>query len=72
MERREPSYTVGGTATVESGAEASLKTKNTITIRSCNPTPGHVSGKDKNPNLKRYVYPTFTEHHLQQPNVEAT
>ena len=31
------------------------KTKNRITIRSNNTTTGHISGKDENSNLKRYM-----------------
>ena len=55
-----PTLLVGkeiGAATVESSVEASLKTEKRITMRSCNPTPGHVSGKDKNSTLKRYMHP---------------
>ena len=38
---------------MESNTEGPLKTKNRVTIRSCNPTPEHISGK--NYNSKRCV-----------------
>ena len=46
-----------GAATVENSMEVSQKVKNRTTIGSSNPTPGHISGKDKNSNLKRYMHP---------------
>ena len=33
------------------------KLKLELHIGSSNPTPGHISGKDENYNLKRYMYP---------------
>ena len=61
--KREPSYTVGGNVNwCRHGGEqygGSLKNKNRVTIWSSNPTPGHISGKDKNSNSKRYMYPMF-------------
>ena len=42
--------------------ELPQKTKNRATVRSSNPAPGHISRKDKNQNLKRYM-----QHYLQQP-----
>ena len=51
VERREPSYTVGGNVNWYSHYgeqyKGSLKTKTRTTISSCNPTPGHVSGENK-------------------------
>ena len=41
---------------MENNMEASLNTKNRVTIRPSNFTPGHISGKVKNSNLKRYMY----------------
>ena len=35
----------------------SLKTR--VTIWSSNPTPGHISGKDKNHNSKRHMHPNI-------------
>ena len=37
--------------------EAPRKTKNRTTICSSDPTPGHIFGKDKNHNWKRYTHP---------------
>ena len=52
VEEREPSYTVGGNVNWYShyGKQYGgiLKTKNTATIWSSNPTPGHISEKEKN------------------------
>ena len=44
MERREPSYTVGGNVNCYSyyGEQPLWKTKNRATIWSCNLTPGHI------------------------------
>ena len=39
------------TTTLENSVKSPLKTKERITIRSSNPTPGHISGP--NYNLKR-------------------
>ena len=53
--------------------EVPLKTKNRVTIRSCNPTPGYISGKDENSNSKRYVHSNIhssTIHNSQ--DMEAT
>ena len=36
--------------------EVPLKTKNRATVTARNRTPGHISGKDENSNLKRYVH----------------
>ena len=41
---------------MENSLEVPLKTKNRATILSNNATPGHISGKDKNSNLKRYMH----------------
>ena len=43
--------------TMENSMRFLKKTKNRVTIWSCNPTPGHKSGKDENFNLKRYIHP---------------
>ena len=57
MDKREPSYTVGGNVsgatTVENSVEVPQKTKNRTNIRSRNPTLGHISRE--NGNLKRYM-----------------
>ena len=54
-------YIVGGKAnwcsTMENNMQVSWKTKNRVTIWSSNPSPGNISGKDGNSNLKRYIYP---------------
>ena len=61
MERREPSYTVGGNVNWYShyGEQYArfLKTKNRATIRPCNSTPEHVS-REKH-GLKRYIHPNI-------------
>ena len=38
--------------------EVSQKAKNRITILLSNSTPGYISEKNKNTNLKGYMYPT--------------
>ena len=59
MEKKEPSYIVGGNVNWYShyGKQygAFLKTKNRATIWSSNPIPGHISGE--NHNSKRYMHP---------------
>ena len=40
---------------MENNMEVSLKTKNRVTVWPSNFTPGRMSGKDKNSNLKRYM-----------------
>ena len=61
LEKREPSYTAGVNVNWYSHDEKqygdSLKTENRVTIWSSNPTPGHISRKDKNSNSKRYMHP---------------
>ena len=45
----EPSYTVGRNQCSHYGKQYGVffkKTKNRVTIRFSNPTPGHISGKD--------------------------
>ena len=62
-----------GTVTTENSLEGPQKIKNRTTIGSSNPTPGCVSGKDKNSNLKRYMHPSVhssTIHNIQ--DMEAT
>ena len=44
-------------ATMENSMEVPQKTKSRVTIWSNNPTSGHISGKDKNSNSKRYMHP---------------
>ena len=39
--------------------EIALKTKNRATVRSSNPTPGYISGKEENSNSKRYMHPVI-------------
>ena len=46
-----------GAATMENSMEVPQKTKNRTTIRSSNPTPGHISSE--NSNSKRYMYPNI-------------
>jgi len=50
VEERQPSYTVGGHVNWYShyGEQhrSSSKTKDRAPIRSCNPTPGHLSGEN--------------------------
>ena len=41
---------------MENNMEVSLKTKNRVTIWPSSFTPGHISGKDKKSNLKRYMH----------------
>ena len=43
---------------MENSMEVPKKTKNRVTIWSSNPIPGHVSRKDKNADLKRYMHPS--------------
>ena len=58
LERREPSYTVGGNVNwyghYGEQYEGFLKTKNRATIQPCNPIPGHIS-REKH-NLKGSMY----------------
>ena len=75
MEKREPSYTVGGNANEYShyGEQCgdSLKTGNRTAIQPSNPTAGHTHRKKQ--NLKRHVYPNV--HHSSVYNsqdMEAT
>ena len=60
MEKRGPSYTVGGNVNWCSHYgqqyEGSLKTKNRATIRSSSPTPGHLSAEKH--GLKEYMHPS--------------
>ena len=35
-----------------------LKKLKIVTIRSINPTPGHIARKDEHSNLKRYMHPS--------------
>ena len=55
-----PPYTVDGNVNWCShyGKQygGSLKTKNRIIRWSSNPTPGHISRRDENSNLKRYMH----------------
>ena len=60
MDKKEPFYTVCGNANwcshyVEQQEVSLKKTKNTATLWSCHPTPGHIS--QENYNLKRYIHP---------------
>ena len=63
VEKRELSYTVGGNVNwcnhygKQYGSSSKKKIENRITIQSSNLTPGHISGKDKNSNSKRYMHP---------------
>ena len=61
MEKRKPFYTVGGNVNWWSPLWRTVwgflkKTKNRVTIKSSNPTPGHISRKDENSNSKRYMH----------------
>ena len=46
-EKREPTYTVGENVkqctTMENGMKVPQKAKNRDAIKTCNPTPGHIS-----------------------------
>ena len=59
VEKREPSYTVGGnvsgTITMKNCMEALSKTKYRTVIGSSNPVSWHISGE--NCNSKRYMHP---------------
>ena len=59
MEKREPSYTVGGSINwfnhYRKEYEVSLK-KIKIELP-YDPTPGHITGKVENSNSKRYMHP---------------
>ena len=60
--RNLPTLLVGmqtGAATMEKSMEFSQKTKNRTIIRSSNPTPGHISRKEKNFNSKKHTYLNF-------------
>ena len=61
VEKREPSYAIGGNINwcshMENSMEGPQKSKNRATIWSTNPIPGHISRKDKNSNSKRYQHP---------------
>ena len=56
-----PQHTVGGNVNwyVENSMEVPKKTKNKATIWSSNYTPGYISGKNGNNNLKRTCTPGF-------------
>ena len=60
VEKGSPPYTAGVAETwcshCKEEKEGSLKTKPRATIRSSNPTPRHVSGKDENSNSQRYIH----------------
>ena len=61
MEKREPSYTVGGNVNwcrhyAEHGMKVPLKTKYRATIRSRDPKPGDISRG--NHNAERYMHPS--------------
>ena len=64
VEKTESSHTVGGNVNWGNQFgklyEVPYKTKNRNTIGSSNPTPGHISGKDKNSNSKDTCTPMFT------------
>ena len=62
-----------GAASVEDNMEGPWKTKNRTTIWSSNPTPGHISRRDKSSNSKRYMYPSVHSSTLYKgQDVEAT
>ena len=72
-EKRESSCTIGGNATWSrhDGKQCSWfpkETKNRTIIRSSNSTPGYISGKNYNTNLKRYMQPNIhSSTYLQWP-----
>ena len=80
VEKKEPSYTVGEnvnwynqftTPTMENGMEVPEKTKSRVTMRSSNPTPGHISGE--NHKSKRYMHPNVHCSIIyNNPDMEAT
>ena len=45
-----------GTATMENSRKFPQKTKSRVIISVSNPTPGHISRKDKTLNSKRYMH----------------
>ena len=61
VEEKEPSYSVVRNVNWYSYYAkqygGSLKTKNWVSIWSSNPTLGHISRKDENSSLKRYMHP---------------
>ena len=58
--------------------EIALKTKNRATVRSSNPTPGYISGKEENSNSKRYMHPVihsstiYNSQDMRQPSYPST
>ena len=58
MEKKEPSYTVGGMqtsiATMENSVEIPKKLENRVVMQHNNPTPGHIPRENHNP--KRYMH----------------
>ena len=43
---------------MENSMEGSQKTKNRTNIKPSNSTPGYISKKNENTNLKRYMHPS--------------
>ena len=61
VEKREPSYRGGKVNWCRYPGEhngGSLKTEDRAAIRSRNPTPGHISRRGKNSDLKRSMHPS--------------
>ena len=60
VEKREPSYPTGGNVNwcsfYREQYGISSVTKNRTTMRSSNPTPGHVSGQNSNSNRCMHAY----------------
>ena len=62
-----------GASNMKNSMEIPQKTKNRVTVSSSNPTPGHISGKDENSNLKRYMYSSVHSSTIyQSKDMEAT
>ena len=75
VEKREPSYTIGGmqtsTATMENSVEIPLKPGNKTAIWPSNPTAGHTHWG--NQNWKRHMYPNIHQSTVyNNQDMEAT
>ena len=58
---------------MENSMEAPQKTKKRATIWSSNSTPGYISGKNENSNLKRYMHPNIHSSTIyNSQDIEAT
>lgn len=55
--RTESKTLATGAATMEINTEVAQKIKNTTTLRSCNPTSGHIAKETEISISKRYLHP---------------